>query len=204
MLVDHLVYAAPDLATAVADMEQHFGVRPQNGGKHIGLGTHNALLALGSRTYLEIIAPDPKQPEPPMPRPFGLDGITHSRLAAWALACSDIDQTIAEARGRGYDPGPVIDGQRLGPTGTVIRWRAAVNELADSLVPFLICWGDTEHPARSAPSGLILESLRIEHPDPPSLAPLLVALGADVEVRPAAAPALVARLSGPSGSKILR
>jgi Glyoxalase-like domain len=48
--LDHLVYAAPDLATAVADLEEHLGVRAQAGGKHVGLGTHNALLALCPQT----------------------------------------------------------------------------------------------------------------------------------------------------------
>jgi hypothetical protein len=42
------------------------------------------------------------------------------------------------------------------------------------------------------------------HPDPGSLAPLLAALGADVQIKPAAAAALVARLSGPNGSTLLR
>jgi hypothetical protein len=49
MLIDHLVYAAPDLTTAVADLEDRFGVRAQAGGRHIGLGTRNAPLALGAR-----------------------------------------------------------------------------------------------------------------------------------------------------------
>lgn len=204
MLIDHLIYAAPDLAAAVADLENRFGVRAQPGGKHIGLGTHNALLALGPRTYLEIVAPDPEQPEPSMPRPLGVDDVTPGRLASWALACDDIDRAVAVARSYGYDPGEVGDGQRVGPAGTVLRWRAAGSALASDLVPFLISWGDTEHPARSAPHGLILKSLQIEHPDPLSLAPLLIALGADIEVTPSAAPALVAHLSGPSGSKVLR
>jgi Glyoxalase-like domain len=204
VLVDHLIYAAPDLAAAIADLEDRFGVRAQAGGKHIGLGTHNALLALGPRTYLEIIAPDPGQPKPSMPRPLGVDGVTRGRLVGWALACDDIDRAVAKARSHGYDPGEVGGGQRVRPAGTVLRWRAAGGALADGLVPFLICWGDTEHPARSAPHGLILKSLQIEHPDPPSLAPSLIALGADIEVTPASAPALVAHLSGPGGGKVLR
>jgi hypothetical protein len=204
VLIDHLIYAAPDLTAATADVEDRYGVRAQAGGKHLGHGTHNALLALGPRTYLEIIAPDPGQPQPCMPPPLGVDWVTSGRLVGWALACDDIDRAVAEARSHGYDPGEVSDGERVGPTGTVLRWRASFDALADGLVPFLICWGDTEHPARSAPQGLILNSLQIEHPDPSFLAPLLIALGADVEVKLATAPALVAHLSGPSGSKILR
>ena len=204
MLVDHLVYAAPDLGAAVAEVEERFGVRAQAGGKHIGLGTRNALLALGPQTYLEIIAPDPGQPEPPMPRPFGVNAVSRGGLVSWALACDDIDAAVAAARSHGYDPGEVADGQRVGPTGTVLQWRVTLNATPGGVVPFLISWGDTEHPARSAPQGLTLEAFHVDHPDPASLAPPLMALGADVEIRPAAAAALVARLSGPNGSTVLR
>jgi hypothetical protein len=204
MLVDHLIYAAPDLTAAVADLEDRLGVRAQPGGRHPGLGTHNALLALGPQTYLEIIAPDPGQPEPSAPRPFLVGDLSGGALVGWALACDDIDQTVTEARSHGYDPGEVGDGQRVGPAGATLRWRATELPLAGGLVPFLICWGDAEHPARSAPRGLSLKSLRIEHPDPASLSPALLALGADIEVTPAAGPALVAHLSGPTGSTVLR
>ena len=204
MLIDHLVYAAPDLPAAVAEVEGRFGVLAQAGGKHDGSGTHNALLALGAQTYLEIIAPDPGQPTPPMPRPFGVDGLRRGALVSWALACDDIDAAVARARSRGYDPGEVADGQRATPTGTVLRWRLTLNAMPGSLIPFLISWGGTEHPARSAPRGLTLEAFNLEHPDPPSLAPLLTALGADVEIRPAATAAFVARLSGPNGTHVLR
>lgn len=204
MLVDHLIYAVPELTAAVADVEDRFGVRAQAGGRHIGLGTHNALLALGPRTYLEIIAPDPGQPEPSMPRPFGVDELRSGTLVGWAFACDDIDRAVAEARSHGYDPGEIGDGQRVGPSGVVLRWRATGSALAGGLFTFLICWGDTEHPASSAPRGLSLMSLQIEHPDPRSLAPVLAALGADIEVTAAAVPALVAQLSGPTGSKVLR
>jgi hypothetical protein len=203
-VIDHLVYAAPDLQATVADIEERFGVRARIGGRHPGRGTRNALLALGPQTYLEIIAPDPEQPESAVSRPFGLDGAGPGRLVGWALACEDIDAAVAGARGNGYDPGDVIDGQRTEPAGTMLRWRMTSGELAGGLAPFLISWGDTEHPARSAPRGLTLEAFHIEHPDPPSLQPALNALGVDATIKPAAAAGLVARLSGPNGSMVLR
>lgn len=86
----------------------------------------------------------------------------------------------------------------------MLRWRLTLNATVGGLIPFLISWGDTEHPARSASPGLTLEAFHLEHPEPPSLAPPLAALGADVEIRPAAAAALVARLSGPNGGIVLR
>ena len=204
MLIDHLIYRAPDLAGAVAEVEERFGVRAQAGGRHVGRGTHNALLALGPRTYLEIIAPDPGQPPPAVPRRSGADRAGRGRLAGWALPCADIDAAVAAARRRGYDPGEVVGMQRATPTGAVLRWRLTLTATPGSLVPFLISWGDTEHPARSAPRGLLLESFHLEHPDPASLAPVLDALGADAEIRPAAAPALVAHLRGPKVTTVLR
>src|SRR6201995_1127104 len=101
MLIDHLVYAVPDLRAAVADVEERLGVRARDGGRHTGLGTRNALLALGSQTYLEIISADPDQPEPGRARPFGIDGLSRSRLAGWALACDDINAGVAPGRRRG-------------------------------------------------------------------------------------------------------
>lgn len=204
MVIDHLVFAAPDLAMAVADLEDRLGVRAEPGGRHLGLGTRNALLALGPATYLEIIAPDPDQPDPAGPRPFGVDDVTQGHLVGWAVSCDDIDEAVSAARAAGYDPGDPIDMTRQGATGPLLRWRLTVNALAGGPVPFLIDWGDTEHPATSAPVGLTLVALRVEHPDPASLAPTLAALGADVEVARAAEPALVARIDGPGGATELR
>ncbi|MET9632787.1 VOC family protein [Lentzea sp. NPDC006480] len=195
-MIDHLVYAAPELEAAVLAVEQRFGVRAAGGGQHLGLGTHNRLLALGPRTYLEIIAPDPGQPDPELPRPFGVDGVTEPRLVGWAITCDDIVRARDGAAARGFDPGQVIDGQRRTASGEVLRWRLTSNALVGGVVPFLISWGDTPSPALSAPGGLVLESLHAEHPDPALIAGQFAALGTDVEVRLGSVPALVAQISG--------
>jgi Glyoxalase-like domain len=139
MLIDHLVYAAPDLPAAVAEVEARFGVRARAGGAHTGSGTRNALLALGPRTYLEIIAPDPGQPAPPAPRPFGVDGLRRGGLAGWALACDDIDAAVARARSRGYDPGEVAGGQHR--TRLVMQHRLAAGNICScGMRPVLPNW----------------------------------------------------------------
>jgi hypothetical protein len=59
-MIDHLVYGVPDLAEAIDVIAQQTGVRARFGGRYPGRGTHNALISLGHRQYLEIIALDPE------------------------------------------------------------------------------------------------------------------------------------------------
>jgi hypothetical protein len=168
------------------------------------MGTHNRLLGLGLRTYLEIIAPDPGQPEPDGPRPYGADGLTSAGLVGWALRCGDIESARATAVARGFDPGAVVEAGRVTPTGTTLRWRVTSDASPAGEIPFLISWGDSPHPATSAPPGLTLASFNLEHPDPESLATPLEALGAPVDVHRAPEVALVARIDGPLGVQELR
>ncbi len=58
--IDHLVFATPDLAQGVDEIEALTGVRASIGGQHALWGTHNRLLALGNdagaRRTLAILA----------------------------------------------------------------------------------------------------------------------------------------------------
>ncbi|WP_327085082.1 VOC family protein [Nonomuraea sp. NBC_01738] len=146
--MDHLVYATPDLAPTVAEVERLLGVKPAEGGRHVGLGTRNHLLGLGGRSYLEIIGPDPEQPHPGAPRPFGIDTLDAPRLVAWAVEPDDLDATVAASRARGYDPGTPFAMSRRTPSGDLLEWRLAFAAEPDPVIPFLIDWGTTPHPRR--------------------------------------------------------
>ena len=58
-VLDHLVVAAATLEQGEDYIESRLGARPLRGGKHVAMGTHNSLLRLGEKTYLEVIAVDP-------------------------------------------------------------------------------------------------------------------------------------------------
>ena len=203
--VDHLVYAAPSLDAGIEAMAERLGVTAAYGGKHAGIGTHNALLSLGHGAYLEIIAPDPDQPRPTEPLPFGLDELHEPGLVAWALAVTEIESRAESARAAGYDPGPVIAMTRALPDGGELRWRLCLRRpvAGDGLVPFLIQWGPGPHPSASSPSGCTLTDLTAEHPRPADISLMMSAVGVDLPLAEAARAALIATIEGPRGTVVL-
>ena len=89
---DHLVVAAVSLADGIEYLGELTGVAAQPGGKHVAMGTHNALLRLSDRSFLEIIAIDPEGTKPARPRWFELDSIVlqselteRPRLIHWVV-----------------------------------------------------------------------------------------------------------------------
>lgn len=197
-MIDHIVLAVPNLADGVAAFQRLTGVCPVVGGSHTGLGTANYLVGLGDGAYLEIIGPDPDQPNPGRPRPFGIDDLTASRVAAWCVRPTDLDRSIKTARARGYDPGSPRVMSRSAPNGALLSWRltSLPPDPADGLVPFLIDWGLTAHPTTALLPTLSLRSFEAEHPDPARIRRRLAALGIDLPVRPGSQPRLLVTLRG--------
>ncbi len=145
--LDHLIVTAPELAIGVAALESVLGVSLGGGGRHALMGTHNALLRLGTSLYLEVIAPDPQAAPPGRPRWFGLDDPPAlPRLAHWAVASDDIE---ADAAQLGFAPDEIIEMARGD-----YRWRITVPHdgrlpVGDAL-PSLIQW-QGRHPAAALP-----------------------------------------------------
>ena len=205
--VDHLLLGAADLDAAIVWFEQKTGVKAQPGGSHPGVGTRNALAALGGRRYLEIIAPDPAQSA----FNFQIDvrKLAQPRLVTWAAAAADMDRTAAAAREAGYQLFGPRDGSRARPDGKMLRWKSlgVMNQLGGAGVepiPFFIQWAaDSPHPSQDSPGGCELRSFEIAHPDAKAVADALRKLGVQAKTKQAASAALTAVLQTPRGTVTL-
>jgi hypothetical protein len=206
MEIDHLIYGAPDLETGTREIEALLGVRPAPGGKHVGIGTHNALLGLGAGVYLEVIALDPDQHERLRPLPYGLDAISKPRLITWAVRTPDIDERTRRARAASVDLGAVQAMSRERPDGTRLEWQLTRSSrlVGDGLIPFLIQWAPGLHPSETSPAGCRFVSLRGEHPEPDRITRMLEAMGVVLPVTAGIEPALVVTIEGRNGIVKLR
>jgi hypothetical protein len=170
--LDHLVVASSNLDAGIDWVERQLGVRPQPGGQHLAMGTHNALLKLGPRAYLEVIAIDPEAGPPSRPRWFALDDeamrarlATGPALITWVLRC----ESLASSCARVPELGDILSMSR-----DDWHWQIAVPE--DGSMPFsgvlpaAIQWstaadGSLPHPCDRLPAtGCELQRLDLAHP----------------------------------------
>lgn len=203
--IDNLVYACADLEHGMHEIEQLLGVRPVYGGRHPDFGTHNALLSLGPKTYLEVIARDPDTQVSAHSALAELPGDQTSCLKTWVLRTEEIDQLAGIANAKGIDIGSVQTGSRESADGSTIRWQLTDHNAMpmDGAIPFLISWDDTPHPASVVPKGGDLLSLTIEHPEADRVCDMLSVLGIEIPVVHAETFKLVAQIQTPDGVKIL-
>ncbi len=210
LALDHLVVAARTLGEGLAWCEARFGLRPEAGGQHAFMGTHNRIFSIASaafpRAYLEIIAIDPALPAPPRPRWFDLDdpalqrALAHGpQLVHWVARRTGIAAAHTALRAGGIDCGDVLDAERATPNG-LLRWRISVRAdgrrpLAGA-APALIEWGATHPTDALAASGVALQAMRIGG-WPAALAALLPA-AVERDAALVAAPITIV-LAGPRG-----
>jgi len=201
---DHLVVVAQDLRHGCDWVEERLGIRPQPGGKHVAMGTHNALLSLGTRFYLEVIAVDPEGAKPSRPRWFDLDEprmraamAEGPHLAHWVARTADIDAAAASLPDLGV-PTPMARGD--------LTWRITIpddgHRPGRGLVPTLIQWPGAGHPTDAmADSGRRLVAVAGEHPEPALVRTELAALGLSdtMKVTYAKSPRIAAMIRTPRG-----
>lgn len=179
--LDHILLGVSDLDRGIAWVERRTGVRAVFGGVHPGRGTRNALLALGPRRYLEIIAPDPQQPGKGLNDK--LNAMTEPRLFDWAVHTGDIAASAKRAVAAGFAIDGPNDGSRARPDGKILHWKSfMLRDDREGLLPFFIEWGrDSLHPSEDAPKGCTLKRFFVESPAA-DLEKQCKLLGIDVEV----------------------
>ena len=208
-MIDHLVYAAADLPRASAGVAELLGAIPTPGGSHVGRGTYNELLSLGGSTYLEIIGPDPTQPAPDGPRPFGVDTIVEPALVAWCVRPGrPLDEVVATAKANGVDFGVVAAMSRRRPDGELLEWELTPPQLDGPFgcaLPFLIDWGASAHPTETLPKAVRLVAFDVVHPHAGALRAALdlIGLAAGIEVHDGPRPALRATIETERGEVIM-
>ncbi len=207
--IDHITVTAPTLRVGAEHVFNALGVRPQPGGEHPRMGTHNMLLRLGEALFLEVIAPNPDAPAPGRPRWFGLDDLSPDaapRLSVWVARTSDIHALAAAST------------EALGPIETMSRgnlqWFITIPTDGvpplGGVAPSLIQWHTPTHPAAGLPDlGLTLASLELRHPEPQRVQRLLTRLDLHGPVVVSGSGTsgmaeLVAQIQTPSGMRVLK
>lgn len=203
--VDHFVLGVADLQAGIEWVEKATGVRAVIGGKHPGAGTRNALLSLGPKQYLEILAPDPEQDQT-VSRFGDLKKLTSPRLLMWAAVAKDIDALAQKARSAAFVIEGPRDGSRARPDGKILKWRTlAVGNDIGVLIPFFIEWGpNVVHPSEDSPKGCKLTVFEMEHAEPDKVRETLQKLGIEAQVKQGQEPLLKATLDTPKGKVELR
>jgi len=201
-LLDHILLGSNDLPRGIEFVEQRTGVRAAFGGVHPGRGTQNALLSLGERRYLEIIAPDPAQPGVKNPIASNLHSLTEPQLIGWAAHPGSVPEFAEKLRAAGIKFDGPTPGSRKRPDEQLLRWRVvSLADTASGLLPFFIEWSqDSAHPSVDAPKGCALQSFAAETPEPEKLAATLKTLNLDLPIKKSEKPRLHAVISGPKGN----
>ena len=201
-LLDHVLLGCDDLDRGISFVEQHTGVRAAFGGVHPGRGTRNALLSLGERRYLEVIAPDPKQDrieQFAQKQVAQLKQLSSPRLIGWAAHPGDLEQFSAHLReaGIGFDgPRP---GSRQRPDGKLLQWKTLnLKDDKDGLLPFFMEWSASSlHPSADAPKGCKITHFGAATPGANELTKIVTQLQLDLPVLISDKPVLRTTIVGP-------
>lgn len=201
--IDHIVWAVPDLEEGMTTLVMLLGCAPTLGGVHPGRGTRNALLKIGPKQYLEILAPDPAQQVDQ--RWMGLDAITRPCITRWCMHSSDWAADVAALSTVNSALGATGSGQRERPDGSQLNWQMSypLAQPSVELAPFLIQWG-AEHPCDALDLECQLIGVEFFSPNAEKYKALFATLNLPYAVSHSSEDAIGISLDSPNGKIQLR
>ena len=137
MPIDHVILVVDDLDVAMRRFDDDYGLASYRGGRHLGMGTANAIVPLGPN-YVELLAV--VDPDEAATNPNGLAMLSLTEagggLAGWMMRTDDLDR---EAARLGLT---VISMSRRRPDGVELHWRLGLGDAAprDPSLPTFIQW----------------------------------------------------------------
>ncbi|HKD81906.1 MAG TPA: VOC family protein [Candidatus Angelobacter sp.] len=200
--LDHILLGISNVDHGISWLEERSGVRAMFGGVHPGRGTLNALLSLGPRRYLEVIAPDPQQSSVSNEMVDLLRKIQEPRLIGWAAHTNDLGGVMQKAAAAGIAIENPRDGSRTRPDGKTLHWKSfSLKEDYAGVLPFFIEWSaGSVHPSQDAPAGCTLQNFFVESPAVKEVRSIAAKLGLNLEAKPGKKPFLGARIAGRKGA----
>jgi hypothetical protein len=201
---DHIVIASPSLDSGVKYVYETLGVKPQFGGVHTRMGTHNCLLRLGNSTYLEVIAIDPDAPSLVRPRWFALDTLGKNakpKLLTWVARTNDIKLATKNSL--------ILFGDIEPMNRADLYWLISITADGslplNGICPTLIQWQNEPHPAtKLSDSGCSLIGIEGHHYEAKQLSETLQSIGFEGKfsvspIQQSEKPYLIAYIQTPNG-----
>jgi hypothetical protein len=194
--------SAATISTSPSTSSKSTPARAALGGVHPGRGTRNALLSLGEKHYLEIIALDPLQSG--APDHYGLAKLTEPRLVGWAAHPGDLNQFATRLRDANIAFDGPNPGSRRRPDGRLLQWKTLnLKDDHGGLLPFFIEWSaDTVHPSADAPTGCKIVRFELAAPNDAELSHVCTQLDLDVPLEQAEKPQLRACILSPASAVV--
>ena len=203
--IDHIVYAVTDLSTAIEKFTNRTGLKVEAGGQHLNQGTHNAIIRIGEKTYLEFIAKDDSISSPGDGTWMGLDLIKENKITRWSLASNRIVEEAKIIADHNDKLGMIQEGSRAKKDGGTLRWKMS-NVLPQpevDPVPFLLDWGSSVHPTERLTKACAIIDFRIYADQKAELTGLYDALHLNLIVEESESPRMELVLGTPKGQVTL-
>ena len=136
---DHFIILVNDL-TAAMETYRTLGFEVRAGGEHPSFGSHNALVAFGDGTYLELLAFNDAARAT---QSFWRDGVkmlaVKQGFGGFVLASNDLAGDVTQLRAQKLDIADPSAGSRMRPDGQVVEWQTAlIGGMPSGALPFLI------------------------------------------------------------------